>query len=241
MSKREAEKLGAIAFFGEKYGDVVRVVEAGPRSVELCGGTHVGALGTIGPIKITSESSIGANLRRIEAVTGTASLDRIRDETHVLSRTATLLRVAPPEVPERVERLLDDQRSLADEIKALRRQSAGSQAQQLAHGAVDGVVVARVDGATRDELKDLVCAVRDQPGVRAAVLGGVPDGGGVSLVAAVAKDSGFDASKLLADAARTVGGGGGRGADVAVAGGREPARLDEALDQARQAAGLPGA
>jgi alanyl-tRNA synthetase len=246
MSKREAEKLGAIAFFGEKYGDVVRVVEAGPRSVELCGGTHVGALGTIGPIKIVSESSIGANLRRIEAVTGTASFERIRTEAQTLGRTATLLRVAPPEVPERVERLLDDNRSLSDEVKALRRQGAGGRAREMAALAVDGVVVARVDGTTRDELKDLALAIRDQPGVRGAVLGGVPDGGGVALVAAVAKGNGLDASKLLSDAARTVGGGGGRGPDVAIAGGRDASKLDQALDQARQAvapggAGEPGA
>jgi alanyl-tRNA synthetase len=236
MSKREAEALGAIAFFGEKYGDVVRVVEAGPRSVELCGGTHVGALGTIGPIRIVSESSIGANLRRIEAVTGTASLDRIRDETQTLARTATLLRVPVPEVPTRVERLLDDNRSLSDEVKALRRQGAGGRAREMAAQAVDGVVVARIDGTTRDELKDLAVAIRDQPGVRGAVLAGATDGGGVALIAAVAKDSGLDASKLIADAARTVGGGGGRGADVAVAGGRDASRLDEALDQARAAA-----
>ena len=236
MPKPEAERLGAIAFFGEKYGDVVRVVEAGPRSVELCGGTHVGALGTIGPIKIVSESSIGANLRRIEAVTGTASFDRIRDEERTLGRTATLLRVVPPEVPERVERLLDDNRSLHDEIKALRRQGAGGRARELAADAIDGVVVARVDGTTRDELKDLALATRDQPGVRGAVLGGEPEGGGVSLVAAVAKDSGLDASALLAAAARMVGGGGGRGSDVAVAGGRDAAKLDDALELARQAA-----
>ena len=240
VSKAEAERLGAIAFFGEKYGDVVRVVEAGPRSVELCGGTHVHALGTIGPIKITSESSIGANLRRIEAVTGVASLDRIRDEEKTLGRTATLLRVTPPEVPERVERLLDDQRSLADELKALRRQGAGGRARDLAAQAVDGVVVARIDGTTRDELKDLALAIREQPEVRGVVLGGVPDGGGVSLIAAVVKNSGLDASQLIADAARTVGGGGGRGADVAVAGGRDASRLDEALDQARHAAGGAG-
>jgi alanyl-tRNA synthetase len=241
VSKAEAERLGAIAFFGDKYGDVVRVVEAGPRSVELCGGTHVHALGTIGPIKITSESSIGANLRRIEAVTGTASLDRIRDEEHTLSRAATLLRVTPPEVPERVERLLDEARTLTDEVKALRRQGAGGRARELAAGAVDGVVVTRIDGTTRDELKDLAVAIRDQPGVRGAVLGGVPEGGGVTLVAAVAKGSGLDASKLIAEAARTVGGGGGRGADVAVAGGRNAEKLDEALDQARVAAGGTGA
>ncbi|HEX2119940.1 MAG TPA: alanine--tRNA ligase [Acidimicrobiales bacterium] len=236
VSKQEAERLGAIAFFGEKYGDVVRVVEAGPRSVELCGGTHVPALGTIGPIKITSESSIGANLRRIEAVTGEASLDRIRDEEKTLGRTATLLRVAPPEVPERVERLLDETRALNEELKALRRQGTGGRARELAGRAVDGVVVARIDGTTRDELKDLALAIRDQPGIRGAVLGGTPEGGGVALIAAVAKGSGLDASKLIADAARTVGGGGGRSPDVAVAGGRDASKLGEALDQARAAA-----
>jgi alanyl-tRNA synthetase len=208
VSKQEAERLGAIAFFGEKYGDVVRVVEAGPRSVELCGGTHVGALGTIGPIKIVSESSIGANLRRIEAVTGTASLDRIRDEEKTLGRTATLLRVAPPEVPERVEKLLDDNRTLSDEVKALRRQGTGGRARDFVAQAVDGVVVARVDGTTRDELKDLALAIRDQQGIRAVVLGGTPEGGGVALIAAAAKGSALDASRLIADAARTVGGGG---------------------------------
>ena len=99
------------------------------------------------------------------------------------------------------------------------------------------MVVARIDGTTRDELKDLALAIRDQPGMRGVVLGGVPGGGGVSLISAVAKNSGLDASQLIADAARTVGGGGGRGADVAVAGGRDASRLEEALDQARLAAG----
>ena len=96
--------------------------------------------------------------------------------------------------------------------------------------------MARLEGTTRDELKDLALAIRDQPGVRGAVLGGTPEGGGVALIAAVAKGSGLDASKLIADAARTVGGGGGRSPDVAVAGGRDAGKLDEALDQARAAA-----
>ena len=104
--------------------------------------------------------------------------------------------------------------------------------------AVDGVVVARVDGLARDDLRSLALAVRDQPGVRAVVLGGAPDGGGVALVAAASQDSGLDAGELIADAARTVGGGGGKNPDLAVAGGRDPSRLDEALDQARVAAGV---
>ncbi len=236
MSQRDAAERGAIAFFGEKYGDVVRVIEAGSRSIELCGGTHVHALGTIGPIRILGESSIGANLRRIEAVTGMASFDRIRDEKATLGRTATLLRVAPAEVPERVEKLLEEQRALADQIRQLRKAGASGRAGELAGGAVDGVVVARVDGTTRDDLRHLALAVRDQPNVRAVVLGGAPDGGGVALVAAVTKDSGLLASDLIAGAARTVGGGGGKHPDVAVAGGRDPGRLDEALDQARAAA-----
>ncbi|MEA2972069.1 MAG: alanyl-tRNA synthetase [Actinomycetota bacterium] len=238
MSQTEAAERGAIAFFGEKYGDVVRVIEAGHRSVELCGGTHVHALGTIGPIKILGESSIGANLRRIEAVTGRASLDRIRDEKATLGRAATLLRVAPPEVPERVEKLIEEQKALADQIRQLRKAGASGRAGELALGAVDGVVVARVDGTSRDDLRDLALAVRDQPGVRAVVLGGAPEGGGAALVAAVVKDAGLLASDLIADAARTVGGGGGKNPDIAVAGGRDPGRLDEALDQARTAAGV---
>ena len=235
-SRQEAERLGAIAFFGEKYGDVVRVVEAGPRSVELCGGTHVPALGTIGPIKIVSVSSIGANLRRIEAVTGTGSLERIRQEEQLLGRTATLLRVPPPEVPEKVERVLEDNRTLAEQIKALRREQAGSQAASLAATAADGVVVARLpDGTPRKDLETLAVAVREQPGVAVVVLGAVAEKG-VALVSVVAKDRGIMASDLLTDAARAVGGGVGRNPERAVAGGRDASRLDEALELARQAA-----
>jgi len=238
MSQKEAAGRGAIAFFGEKYGDVVRVIEAGTHSIELCGGTHVGALGTIGPIKILGESSIGANLRRIEAVTGMASFDRIRDERATLGRTATLLRVSPPEVPERVEKLLDEQKALVDQVRQLRKAGASGRAGELASAALDGVVVARVDGTTRDDLRDLALAVREQPGVRAVVLGGAPAEGGAVLVAAVTKDGGLLASDLISAAARTVGGGGGKNPDLAVAGGRDPGRLDEALDQARAAAGV---
>ncbi|HEV3353020.1 MAG TPA: alanine--tRNA ligase [Acidimicrobiales bacterium] len=238
-SKDEAEKTGAIAFFGDKYGDVVRVVEAGTRSVELCGGTHVGALGMIGPIKIVSEGSIAANMRRIEALTGEGSLEHFREDEDLLERTATMLRIRPDELPERIERLLEERRHLDDELKALRRAAAGDAAQDLAAAAVEGVVVARRDGTTRDELKDLAVAVRDRPDIKAVVLGGVPEGGGVALVAAVTKDSGLDAPALIADAARTVGGGGGgKKSDIAVAGGRDASKLDEALDQARKAAGL---
>jgi alanyl-tRNA synthetase len=235
-SRQEAERLGAIAFFGEKYGDVVRVVEAGPRSVELCGGTHVHALGTIGPIKITSESSIGANLRRIEAVSGLGPIERLREEEALIRRTAEALGTNPTELPNAADKLRAEIKALREELRQAKQQAAGSRAVELAQGAVDGVVVARIDGTSRDELRDLAVAVRDQPDVRAAVLGGVPDKGGVSLVAAVTKDSGLNAGELIGPAAKMVGGGAGKNPELAVAGGRDPSRLDEALDHVRQTA-----
>jgi alanyl-tRNA synthetase len=234
----EARAMGAIAFFGDKYGDIVRVLEAGEHSVELCGGTHVRRLGDIGPIKVVSEGSIGSNLRRIEAVTGFGPIERLRQEEELVSRTADVLGTTPDELPLAAERLRGELRTLRDELKDLRRQAAGSRAGDLGAGAVEGVVVARVDDVARDDLRDLATAVRDQPGVRAVVLGGVPPGGGVALVAAVTKDSGLNAAELIADAARTVRGGGGKSPDLAVAGGRDASRLDEALDQARAAAGI---
>jgi alanyl-tRNA synthetase len=238
-TKDEALAMGAIAFFGDKYGDVVRVLEAGRQSTELCGGTHVGATGDIGPIRITTESSIGANLRRIVATTGTGTLARMRAEEQLLASAAGLLGVAPDDVVEGVEKLRDELKGLRDELKVLRRQAAGAGAVELATNAVDGVVVARCDGGGRDDLKDLAVAVRQQPGIKAVVLIGEPDTGGVALVAAVAKDGGFDAPALIKEAAAAVGGGGGGKGDIATAGGRDASKIDEALDLARVAAGLP--
>jgi len=238
-TKEHATEIGAIAFFGDKYGEIVRVLEAGP-STELCGGTHVRATGDIGPIRITSEGSIGANQRRIFATTGMGTIERLRTAEETLSSAASLLNVGgPDEVLAGVERLREETKALRDEIKSLRRAAAGSGAAALAQQAVDGVVVARVDGTTREEIKDLAVAVRDQAGVEAVVLIGSPDTGGVALVSAVRKDSGRNASALIADAARAVGGGGGKDPLLATAGGKDASQIDVALDLARAAAGLP--
>src|SRR5207302_1642739 len=149
-TKDHAESLGAIAFFGEKYGDLVRVLEAGEHSTELCGGTHVHALGFIGPIKIVSEGSIGANLRRIEAMTGDGAFEYIEFEEQLLRRAGDLLRAAPKEVPDRIERLTEQVRALQDEVRGLRAKEAASAAGDLAGRAEGGVLVAR--GAAADAI-----------------------------------------------------------------------------------------
>jgi alanyl-tRNA synthetase len=232
----EARELGAIAFFGDKYGDIVRVLEAGRHSVELCGGTHVRRLGDIGPLKIVSEGSIGSNLRRLEAVTGLGPIDRLRQEEALVARAAEALGTTGDDLPQAAEKLRGELKAARDEIKILRRQAAGNRAGELAATAVDGVVVARVDGLAPDEVRDLAVAIREQPGIRAAVIGGEKPDGGVTLVAAATKGDGLHAGDLIAEAARTVKGGGGKGPELAQAGGKDASRLDEALDQARAAA-----
>jgi alanyl-tRNA synthetase len=240
-TKEYAAQIGAIAFFGDKYGDVVRVLEAGPHSTELCGGTHVRALGDIGAVKIVSESSIGSNLRRIEAITGFGPVQRLRDDEAQLARVAGALGVATDEVVDAVERQRGEIKELQKQIRSLKQQAAVGHAAELVGAAVDGIVVARVDGISRDDLRNLALAVRAKAGVRAVVLGGEPDSGGAALVSAVGKDSGLDAGKLIEAAKKTIQGGGGANPELAMAGGKNAAGLDEALDQARAAAGLPGA
>ncbi len=235
-TKAEAESMGAIAFFGDKYGEVVRVLEAGRNSLELCGGTHVRALGDIGTIKVVSEGSIGSNLRRIEAVTGMASVELLQRDERFLAEAAGLLGATPASVVDGVRRKLDEHRALQDEIKALRAKAATGRAAELAAGSENGLVIARVDDLAPGDLRDLAIAVRGQPGVDAVVLGGRSDTGGASLVAAVTARSGEQAADLIRDAAKAVKGGGGGKGDVAVAGGKDPAGVDEALAIARRAA-----
>ncbi len=234
MSKQAATDKGAIAFFGDKYGDVVRVLEAGS-SLELCGGTHVSATGDIGPIKIVSEGSIGSNLRRVEAVTGENAIRYLLDLTDTLANAADVLGTKPDDVVAAAQRAIDNAKALGDEIKKLRAAQTLSRAGDFAAKAVDGVVVARVDGLAPADLRDLAIAIRSTPNVVAVVLGGVSDTGGVALVAAVAPSSGLKAGELIKDAAKQVGGGGGGKGDIATAGGKNVAAIDDALATATQA------
>ncbi len=241
MPRAEADREGAIAFFGDKYGDVVRVVRAGHHSTELCGGTHVRALGQIGPIRIVSEGSIGSNLRRLEATTGTATIERLRHDEAVIGEAAQLLRATPDDLTAAIERRLAEWRATHEELKSLRQAALHQEAKARADAARTngGVLVARRDGLDQKQLQELALAVRSQSGVRAVVLGGSPGAGKAALVAAVTRDSGLAASELIAEAAKVVGGGGGRSPEVAVAGGRFPERLDEALDVVRRRLELP--
>jgi alanyl-tRNA synthetase len=238
-TKEHAESLGAIAFFGDKYGDLVRVLEAGEHSLELCGGTHVHSLGFIGPIKLVSEGSIGANLRRIEALTGDAALAHIRREEHALQRAAELLKITPEEVPERVERLAGELRELRSDLETERSRQVAALGAALAAEAVDGVVVARRDGFTNDALRKLALAARDALGSGVVALVGLtPERGKAAVAVAVSKDlvgSGVAAGAIAAEAARAVGGGTGKHADVAVGGGPNADAVDEALSLLQQA------
>ncbi len=237
VTKAEAEEMGAIAFFGDKYGDMVRVLRAGP-TLEYCGGTHVSALGDIGLLKIVSESSIGSNLRRVEAVTGAGAIDLLRAEQATVDEAAAKLGVPRTDLLDGLAKRLDEAAELREQVKALQARLAVSQAGDLAETAIDGVVVARVDGISRDQLKDLAVALRDRDDIRAVVLGGAADGGGAALVAAVAEGHEPQAGALIAEGAKAIKGGGGKGADLAMAGGKDADGVDEALDLARQAVGI---
>jgi len=234
MSKQAATQKGAIAFFGDKYGDTVRVLEAG-HSLELCGGTHVSATGDIGPIKIVSEGSIGSNLRRIEAVTGENAVRYMLDAADLISNAAEVLGAKPDDLVAAAQRAVEQSKLLADEVKRLRQAQLGVQAGELAARAKNGALVARVDGLAPADLRDLAISVRAKNGIEAVVLGGVSDSGGVALVAAVTPESGLKAGELLKDAAKQVGGGGGGKGDIATAGGKNAAALNDALATATKA------
>jgi alanyl-tRNA synthetase len=236
-TKARAEAMGALAFFGDKYGERVRVVRAGPHSIELCGGTHVGALGMIGPITVTSESSIGSNTRRMFAVTGTSAFDRIVAREGLLSEAAALLRTEPEHVPEAIDRLLDRQRTAEKALEQARSREVQAEAGSLAATAVDGMVVARRDGLDPDALRELAQATRNAAALRAVVLGGSPEGTKASLAVAADRSApdAVHAGELIKRVAPLVGGGGGGSPEVAVAGGKDPTGIDRALDEARRA------
>jgi alanyl-tRNA synthetase len=240
-SLAEAEAAGAISLFGEKYGSVVRVVDVGDFSRELCGGTHVGHGSQVGPVHVLGEASIGANLRRIEALTGLEALHYVDRERQLLAQVAALLKTRPEDAPEQLRRRLEALATAQRELERLRvaglERLAGDLAGRVAREDAGWLVAERVPEAGADDLRRIASAVRDRvgagPGV--VVLGSEVDGKAamVALLTADLAGAGAAARDVLARAAKAVGGGAGGKGDLASAGGRDPSRLAEALRIAR--------
>ncbi|MFH0245224.1 alanine--tRNA ligase [Streptomyces sp. HK10] len=239
MSMEEAKKQGAIAEFGEKYGDRVRVVTIGDFSKELCGGTHVHNTAQLGLVKLLGESSIGSGVRRVEALVGVDAYNFLAREHTVVSRLTDLLKGRPEELPEKISGMLAKLKDAEKEIERFRAEKVLAAAAGLASSArdVDGTafVGARVpDGTTADDLRKLVLDVRGRlQGGRPAVVAlfSVANGRPLTVIATndAARDRGLKAGDLVRAAARALGGGGGGKPDVAQGGGQNPQAVDEAV------------
>ena len=230
----QALETGAMALFGEKYGDEVRVLSFGDLSVELCGGTHVDRVGDIGQFKIVSESAVGSGIRRIIAVAGEEAVEAVQAQEEQLQAAASALKVGPEEVAQRLSQLLERQRQLEKELDSLKASLATAGSDQLLDTAVelDGVKVlaARLEGSDSRNLRDAVDHLKDKLGSAVVVLGAV-DGDKVRLAAGVSANltARIKAGDLINSVAQHVGGRGGGRPDFAQAGGSEPEALGEAL------------
>jgi alanyl-tRNA synthetase len=232
---QEAVAGGAMALFGEKYGDTVRVVEIPGFSRELCGGTHVRSTGEIGPYLIVSEGSVAAGVRRIEALTGSAAIDRMLAQQRILDESGRALRGTWAEVPEQIDAAQERMRGLERENERLRGQLAGARAGDLLERAVDvnglRVLAARADVEGKDALRQMGDRLRDRMGSGVVVLGAVIEGR-PSLLAMVTPDlvaRGVKAGDIVRETAAIVDGRGGGRPEIAEAGGKDAEKLDDAL------------
>jgi alanyl-tRNA synthetase len=229
----EAQKLGAMMLFGEKYGDEVRVLDIGT-SRELCGGTHVARTGDIGFFKIVSEGGVAAGIRRVEAVTGRGALAYVQAQEAKLNAAAAAIRAPVAEVESRIQQLLDSARATEKELARLKAKAAASAGDDLAGSAVDvkgaKVLAASLDGADVKALRETMDKLKDKLKSAAIVLGSVADGK-VTLIAGVTSDltAKVKAGELVNHVAQQVGGKGGGRPDMAQAGGTDPAALPAAL------------
>jgi alanyl-tRNA synthetase len=232
----QAIATGAMALFGEKYGEEVRVVTVPGFSRELCGGTHVRRTGDIGVCKIVYEGSISAGVRRIEAITGEAALHQYQETSGALRRISDIVRAAEPELVEHVEKLLANERALSRQVDQLKERLAQSAVGALEAQAriVNGVHVlaAHLDGMDRQQMRSLADSLRNKWKSAVVVLASIADDGSVAIIAAVTKDltSKVQAGKLVSAVAQATGGKGGGRPDMAEGGGKNAAALDSALE-----------
>ena len=238
MKHDAAIKAGAMALFGEKYGDEVRVIGMGDFSTELCGGTHVRRTGDIGFFKVIAETGIAAGVRRVEAVTGEGALAYVQQREETLAGAAAALKSGPHEVTQKITQLLDNVRNLEKELARLKSKLASSQGDELADQAVEvkgvKVVAAAMEGADSKALRESVDKLKDKLKSAAVVLAAV-EGGKVSLIAGVTADltGKLKAGELVNHVAQQVGGKGGGRPDMAQAGGTNPEGLPQALASVR--------
>jgi alanyl-tRNA synthetase len=236
----DAKAMGAMALFGEKYGDVVRVVQVGSYSLELCGGCHVANTSQIGLFKIVSESGIGSGVRRIEAVTGRNAYVYVDQQLQLLRDSSSLLKSNIPDVPKRIEGLFAQMKELSRENESLKAKlgkiEAGSLSDQLKQIQGVPVLAAQVSAGDMESLRSIVDQMKVKLGTAIIVLGAVSDDK-VNLVAAVSPDlvaQGYHAGKLIKETAAIIGGSGGGRPDMAQAGGKDASKLPEALRQVGQ-------
>jgi alanyl-tRNA synthetase len=234
MDLKAALAAGAIALFGEKYGERVRVITIGDFSTELCGGTHLEATGQLGFFKIAEEGAVASGVRRIEAVAGAAAVETVARRERVLKEIADILKISPEDAPQRLRKLLDEQRALERQLAEMETKLARSKADDLVASArrVNGVAVVagRIDGLDAEGLRALADTLRDRLGSGVVCVGSAVDGK-VSLVAAVTRDltRRFPAGKLIQEVAQAAGGRGGGRPDLAQAGAPDAGKLDAAL------------
>ncbi|MCP5114975.1 MAG: alanine--tRNA ligase, partial [bacterium] len=235
MDLDQAVTTGAMALFGEKYADRVRVVSVPGFSKELCGGTHVARTGDIGLSKVTYEGSISAGVRRIEAITGQGALSRFQETSDALQRVAQTLRANEPEVVDHIEKLLSQQKALEKEVERLKDKVAQSQVGSLEDQARElkgvKVLASRVDGMDRPQMRALADALRNKWKTAVVILASA-ENSNVALIGAVTKDltKKVHAGKLVGAVAQAVGGRGGGRPDMAEAGGKDPSALPDALE-----------
>ena len=234
MAFEDARSSGAMALFGEKYGDSVRVLRIGDFSMELCGGTHARRAGDIGLFKIVSETGVASGVRRIEAVTGRAAVEAMESADETLSRVAGLVKAGRDDVEDKVQQLIERSRKLEKELEQLKGKLASAAGSDLSAQAIEiaglKVLAARLDGADPKSLRDTVDQLKNKLGSAAVVLAAV-SGDKVSLVAGVTADNTqkVKAGELVNMVAQQVGGKGGGRPDMAQAGGTDPSGIDAAL------------
>lgn len=237
MKQDEAKKRGAMALFGEKYGDIVRVVSVPGFSMELCGGSHVANVGQIGMFKILSETGIAAGVRRIEAITGKAALDYANGKIKVIAEAAEKIKSHEDDLIHGIEKLIEENKTMKQELSSFSAEQAKSQAKDLLEGIKKigsaEVVAAKVTASDMDELRGIADMINDKLTNGVVILAAVNDGK-VNLVVKADKKAvvlGVHAGNIIKETAKIVGGGGGGRPDMAQAGGKQPEKVAEALEK----------